>query len=81
LPQALGTGFFFKKNRKTVFADVPCQERSAQGFFRKKENSLCRRPMAWALGTTFSKKYKKPPLCRWPDREAVGKQDFKKPST
>jgi hypothetical protein len=60
LPRALGTGYFFKKSRKTIFADGLFQEPSAQNFL---------------------KKYKNPPSLSTAGREAVGKEDFKKPST
>jgi hypothetical protein len=41
LPTAFAKGsrhrIFSKKNRKTVFVEGLCQERSTQGFFKKKK--------------------------------------------
>jgi hypothetical protein len=72
---------FFKKNRKTIFVDGLFHGLSAQHFFLKKmEFCLCRRPASGSRHEC-SKKYKNLPLCRWPGREAVGKEDFKKPSS
>jgi hypothetical protein len=72
---------FFQKNKKPSLPTAFAPGSRHMIFFKKIEKHLCRRPLPGALGTGFFNKIKTPLFCRRPILEAVGKEDFKKPST
>jgi hypothetical protein len=80
LPSVVARGSrqrIFLKKIKNRLCLRPLTGALGTGFFKKK--TLCRRPLPVALGTCFfQKKNKKPPLCRRPGLNAVGKEGFKK---
>jgi hypothetical protein len=80
LPGALGTGFFQNTIEKQSLQMTFSRGSRRNIFSKKMENCLRRRPASGSRHG-FSKKYKQNPLCRRPSREAVGKEDFKKPSS
>jgi hypothetical protein len=78
--QGLSAKKVFLKNKKPSLPMVFARGTRHRMFSKKMVNYLCRRPAAGSRHV-FLIKYKKHPLCRRPGREAVGKEDFKKPSS